>query len=221
MRPEEIYIERVLQRIPGAALRKQIELELRSHIADRLERGASVDETLRQLGDAVTLAESYLAAIPLVSAPHLRRLAAKLVDLSVVVLVPALMIVGALALQPVHLAPEWKVATTGGFAFPVILMCSMMLATFGGSLYMILAEYWTGQTIGKRLFGLRVVTEAGTRITLGQSVLRQFPLFLQIFLVDALFALFTKNHQRAFELITRTRLVLAQEASSAVSVAGT
>ena len=208
MKPEEIYIERVLQRIPGAALRKQIEMELRSHIADRMERGASMEETLRQLGDPVTLAESYLSAIPLVSAPHLRRLAAKLVDLSVMVLVPALMIVGAVILQ------------ARDFALPIVFLCAMLLATFGGGLYMILSEYWTGQTIGKRMFGLRVVTEAGTRITLGQSVLRQFPLFLQIFMIDALFALFTKKRQRAFELITRTRLVLAQEATDSVTVAG-
>jgi hypothetical protein len=37
------------------------------------------------------------------------------------------------------------------------------------------------------------------------------PLFLQITLVDALFALFTKHRQRAFELVSKTRVVVAQE----------
>jgi uncharacterized RDD family membrane protein YckC len=34
-----------------------------------------------------------------------------------------------------------------------------------------------GQTLGKRLFGLRAVRESGLRLTLGQSFLRQLPLF--------------------------------------------
>jgi hypothetical protein len=43
---------------------------------------------------------------------------------------------------------------------------------------------------------------------LGQALLRQLPFFMQFFFVDALFALFTKRHQRAFELITKTRAVV-------------
>jgi len=41
----------------------------------------------------------------------------------------------------------------------------------------------------------------------GQAVVRQLPVFLQIFLIDALFALFIERHQRAFEMLSRTRTV--------------
>ena len=62
-------------------------------------------------------------------------------------------------------------------------------------------------TIGKRLLGLCVVRESGARISLGQSFVRQLPLMLEVFWVDVLFALFTERHQRAFELLSKTRVV--------------
>ncbi len=49
--------------------RAQIAAELRSHIAERLAHGHALDDVLRQLGDPATLADSYLSAEPLVSAP--------------------------------------------------------------------------------------------------------------------------------------------------------
>ena len=42
---------------------------------------------------------------------------------------------------------------------------------------------------------------------LGQALLRQLPFFAQFFFIDALFVLFTEKHQRAFELVTKTRAV--------------
>ena len=74
--------------------------------------------------------------------------------------------------------------------------------------YTIYAEYF-GRTIGKKLMGIRVVRESGTRISLGQGLLRQLPFFAQFFFIDALFVLFTEKGQRAFELITKTRAVVA------------
>ena len=56
---------------------------------------------------------------------------------------------------------------------------------------------------------LRVVRESGTRISLGQSIVRQLPMFLQIYMIDVLFALFTDRKQRAFELLSKTRVVTA------------
>ena len=68
-----------------------------------------------------------------------------------------------------------------------------------------------GQTLGKYLLGLRVVRESGARISIGQAVVRQLPLFFEIFWVDALFALFTDKSQRAFELLSKTRVVRVEE----------
>lgn len=203
MKPEEIYIGRVIDRIPGGPLRRQIELELRGHIADRLERGSSVEETLAQLGDPVALAESYVSALPLVRAPHLRRLAAKLTDGLIVVSIPAAVVLTGVLTTRTQVVENPLVIAMFFMAFVVTVISAC--------LYTMIAEYLTGQTIGKHLFGLRVVTEVGTRISLGQSFLRQLPMFLQILTVDALFALFTAKRQRAFELVSRTRVVLAHE----------
>jgi len=43
-------------------------MELRSNIAERVAHGDPLDGVLRQLGDPLTLAESYLASIPLTAA---------------------------------------------------------------------------------------------------------------------------------------------------------
>ena len=59
--------------------------------------------------------------------------------------------------------------------------------------------------------GLRTVRESGAKITIGQAVVRQIPLFFSFYLFDALFALFTKKKQRLFELISKTRVVTSDD----------
>ena len=78
--------------------------------------------------------------------------------------------------------------------------------------YPIVAEYQFAKTVGKYLLGLRVVRESGGRISFGQSIVRQLPAFFQVFWIDAMFALFTDKHQRAFELLSKTRVVVASRA---------
>ena len=39
--------------------------------------------------------------------------------------------------------------------------------------YWLLHAFWNGQTLGKKLFGMRVVQENGSKITVGQAALRQ------------------------------------------------
>jgi hypothetical protein len=53
------------------------------------------------------------------------------------------------------------------------------------------------------------VRESGVRITIGQSVVRQLPMFLQLYWIDV--------HQRAFELLSKTRVVEADRANSHVT----
>ena len=79
---------------------------------------------------------------------------------------------------------------------------------FGFPLYGVFAEYLPDRTVGKHLLGLRVVRESGARISLGQAFVRQLPQFLQVFWIDVMFALFTDRSQRAFELLSHTRVVL-------------
>ena len=89
----------------------------------------------------------------------------------------------------------------------------ILAASFGFGLYTIVAEHWLGFTVGKRVLGLRVVRESGAPIGLGQSIVRQLPMFLQVYWIDVLFALFTDKSQRAFELLSKTRVVTETRAT--------
>lgn len=202
------YVQSVIDQLPeGLPLRDHVATELRSHIAERLDRGQPLDAVLQQLGDPLTLAESYLSAVPFESAPLLPRFAAKAIDAAAVA--GAAAAVGALFL-PV-LPPE---------ARPFLLAACLVGASIGFLVYTIISEYLYGQTLGKRLMGIRVVRESGARISLGQSLVRQIPLLGQFFLIDALFAVFTDRRQRAFELLTKTRAV-SVVACVALSVSAT
>ncbi len=193
MNAEQSYIDRVITQLPyEAGLRQQVAMELRSHIAERVEHGQTVEDALGQLGDPQTLAESYLAAVPLVPVSFWRRAAAKLLDVLVSLGVSA----------PIVWLFFWRFKFFAG-----VLAIGFLLAI--SAFYPLLAEYRFGKTLGKHWLGLRVVRESGARISFGQSVVRQLPLFLEVFWIDVLFALFTEKHQRAFELLSKTRVVLA------------
>jgi uncharacterized RDD family membrane protein YckC len=198
----EDYINRVLDALPTPTPRRQqIALELRGHITERLASGQSMEDILGQLGDPVALAESYLSAVPLVSAPHGRRMLAKLVDV-----VSIFIVVVPFALLPlVADLHEWT---------PIVLFVTVVGASFLCAFYLVVAEWRFGQTLGKHLAGLRVVRESGARISLGQSVVRQLPVFFEVFAIDALFVLFTERRQRAFELLSRTRVVVDEPSSA-------
>ena len=192
------YVNTVLGMMPPTMpQRTQIAAELRSHIAERLAHGHTIDDVLKQLGNPATLADSYLSAEPLESAPFGSRAVAKLLDGLAV-----LAVVCPLAWVVTRLAPE-------GFGPPI----AILLVLVGGSLlfgvYTVIAEYRRGQTIGKRLQGIRVVSETGARVSLGQAIVRQLSMFLQVYWIDVMFALFTDKSQRAFEMLSKTRVVRA------------
>lgn len=191
----EAFIQSVVDHVPpGLPLRDQIAMELRSHVAERLEQGQPLDEVLRQWGDPLTVAESYLSAVPLQSARFWPRAAAKIIDM-------LLACAGAAAVALLL----WTVLSAEARGF-VPLFC-ILTFTAGFPLYTALAEYRVGQTLGKRLMDIRVVRESGARIGLGQALLRQLPFLGQFYFIDVLFALFTDRRQRAFELLTKTRAV--------------
>jgi uncharacterized RDD family membrane protein YckC len=190
------YVQSVIDYVPrGLALRDAIAMELRSHMAERQAHGQPLDEVIRQLGDPLTLAESYLAAVPLQSARFWPRAAAKVIDFFL-----ACVGVGASAML------LWYVLPPALDRSLVPLLCIVMFLLLF-PVYTAAAEYRVGQTIGKRLMSIRVVRESGARIGLGQALLRQLPFFGQFFFIDVLFALFTARSQRAFELLTKTRAV--------------
>ena len=200
------YINRVLSFLPRATpMRAQIAVELRGHIEERVAHGQSVDNVLRQLGDPALLAESYLSAVPLEPASFPARARAKLLDIALVV---------AIAAPPAALS--WFVVP--GEWFPFVILAVGAAGSVGFCVYTVLAEYRTGQTFGKRVFGLQVVRESGAPIGLGQAIVRLLPVTLQIYWIDVLFALFTDKRQRAFEMLSKTRVVRTGGAQPAVHV---
>ena len=187
------YVARVLVNMPRATpQRVQIEMELRSVIAERLEHGQSLDDVIRQLGDPDKLAESYLAEVPLVPASFWQRGVAKVVDV--------------LALAVVMTPVGWAIGRVVQLPF-FGLIAALVLTSLLFGFYVAIAEWHFGETLGKHLFGLRVVRESGARIGFGQALVRQLPLWLEIFWIDVLFALFTERKQRAFEVLSKTRVV--------------
>jgi len=202
MNADQIYIDRVIAQLPlEPTLRTQVEMELRSHIAERVEHGQTVDDALRQLGDPVVLAESYLAAIPLIAASFWSRAAARLIDFfGVLSLSVPIVVVVILTVRP-------------ELAFFIALAVVLTVLILGG-IYPVIAEYRYGKTVGKHLMGLRVVRESGARIGFGQAVVRQLPMLTQVWWIDMLFALFTDKHQRAFEVLSKTRVVVVREEQS-------
>lgn len=194
----DAYIARVLAALPpNGKLGEQIAQELKSTIAERLANGQTVETALRQLGDPVKLAESYLAEVPLVAAHPFVRLLARLIDFAVATIVIAPAAVAVWFWGDVKYVPLWL--------FVYLIGSSTLIA-----IYPMVAEARYGRTLGKHLFGLRVVRESGARISGLQAVVRNLPIFLQIFWIDAVFALFTDRRQRAFELLSKTRVVLRQ-----------
>src|ERR671924_403675 len=139
------YVNSVLDQMPrGTPMRAQIATELRAHIAERVAHGHSLDDVLRQLGDPVMLADSYLAAEPLVAAPHGDRAIAKLIDalLVLVIVVP--------------LAWLSSLSAARGTVFQTIVIVIVLCGAFFLGVYTAIAEYRSGQTVGKRIRGLRV-----------------------------------------------------------------
>ena len=93
---------------------------------------------------------------------------------------------------------------------PLAAVATLVLASWLFAVCIVIAEARLGQTLGKYLLGLRVVRESGARVSIGQAVVRQLPMFMEVFVIDALFALFTEKSQRAFELLSKTRVVRAE-----------
>ena len=196
----DAYLDQVLAHLPRTTpQRQQIALELRGHIEERLAAGQPLSDVLGQLGDPAALAESYLAGVPLTPADHWSRVFAKAIDLLGLLLVLAGL--GALA---------WASPRDG--LRVMLIGVAIGVAAFGFVGYTIVAEWRSGQTFGKRQYGLYVVQENGAPITLGQSVVRQLSLLFQVVWIDAMFVLFTERRQRAFELLSKTRVVRGDDA---------
>ncbi|GAA3234059.1 RDD family protein [Nonomuraea helvata] len=81
--------------------------------------------------------------------------------------------------------------------------------------FWLLHAFWNGQTLGKRLFGMRVVQERGARITVSQAAVRQAVASALVWLccvgmlVDLGWILFDPRKQALHDKVARTVVVNA------------
>lgn len=140
-----------------------------------------------------------------------RRLAAFAIHI-VFMLLPVLLL-GAIALLFNNLVPPHP-ETLGSYVFgglvTLIIISSALAALSIVLLYFPLLEGRFGQTLGKRVLGMRVLSENGMHIGYKQAFLRWISFHYDIFPIDALFVLFTEKPQRGFDIIARTVVVRAE-----------
>jgi uncharacterized RDD family membrane protein YckC len=197
----EDYIDSVLACVPAEADRARIEMELRGRLDPRI----SIEQAIATYGHPRNVAEFYLASSPLESAPFFRRLIAALIDIPSVIVTGLLIIYAGWKL----FGPTQSILTGIFTGKTLAVVLCILTAMFMTPVYYMVAERWTSQTVGKALMGIRTVRESGARISLGQAFVRQIPLFFGFYVLDGVFALFTKKKQRLFELISKTRVVRA------------
>ncbi|MEV0380697.1 RDD family protein [Nonomuraea sp. NPDC050643] len=81
--------------------------------------------------------------------------------------------------------------------------------------FWLLHAFWNGQTLGKKMFGIRVVTEHGARIGVGQAAVRQAVATVLAWLccvgllVDLGWILFDPRKQALHDKAARTVVVVA------------
>jgi uncharacterized RDD family membrane protein YckC len=205
MSDAERYVLRVLRHVPAAfpERRARIADDLRSHLADSVAAGESEAGAVRRMGTPEQTAATFLDGVELVPAPISDRLGAYLFD-NALFLAPVL---AALALLGVRSEDGLASASSpaGELAIGVGVAASIVFSV----LYFPFFEARSGQTPGKRLFGIAVVKSSGTAVRLRAAVLRRLPSLFKFALLDALFALFTARRQRAFDIVAGTMVVRA------------
>jgi uncharacterized RDD family membrane protein YckC len=203
----EAYIQAVLARVPPPLpQRARIEEELRSHLEEQLDAGLTLDEASRRMGPPAEVALQYLAEVDFVEASVARRAGAFLIDLALGLVVLAPVWIGLLYLALERVSAD-VLPPTLFLAFMVAAILAIVAIPVLALVYFPAFEAIRGQTFGKRWLGIYVVRENGEAAGWGPAILRRLPFVLEIFWIDAVFALFTKRRQRAFDLVARTVVV--------------
>jgi uncharacterized RDD family membrane protein YckC len=178
--------------------RETLMRELEAHLREAQKAGR-LEEALERFGSPREAARAFSAGHPLPPAPLRRRLAAAAADL---------LPFGSLVLIA-YWHPDWP----GTYPEDTTRLILLGLAVFWWCLVLPLAEARFGRTPGKRLFGLRVVSEDGTAISLGQAIFRRVAPFIgfPLLVVDLPAALADSRHRRAFDRAAGTLVVAERE----------
>ncbi len=202
------YVREVLTYIhlpPGDE--RRIEADLRAHFEEALAAGDSPETVMARMGPPKEVAAGFMAQARLRYAGFWRRLVAFAVDLAIIV--PIIAVLSALGILLANLVPPQPQGTS--YVVGVVLI-ALLVATGAAAvgtllLYFPILEGRFGQTVGKRLLGLRVLKEDGLPIGYKEAFLRRLPFYFDFWPIDALFIPFTAKKQRAFDIIARTVVV--------------
>ncbi len=203
----ENYIQSVLKHVPPPLPeRDRIAMELRSHLEERIAAGSTDDDAVARMGDAEEVAREYLAQVDFTDATVLERTAAFILDVALGVIVLSPLFIALWILYTRHFPVENLFTLT---LFPIALALSVIVLAVAilSIIYFPIMEAIYGHTLGKRLVGIYVTREGGEAVGWIPAILRRLPFLLEIFWIDAIFALFTKRRQRAFDLVARTVVV--------------
>jgi len=196
------YVRDVLSHIPRISSdRQRIEDDLRAHLIERIKAGDTPAAAMAAMGNPQAVAESYLGERTLHYAPLGLRFLAALVDF---------MVLSVGWITPIAMF-WWLISreSSGWWGLGVVIM-AVSLWALASMIYFPVAEAVFGQTIGKRLFGLAVVTESGLAIGAKEAILRRIPyLFHMAIMLDAIFVFFGQKHQRVFDHVAGTVVVEA------------
>jgi uncharacterized RDD family membrane protein YckC len=208
MNATEKYVHDVLRNVPAPARERQrIESDLRAHLAEAAAAGQPAEAVLARMGKPEEVAAEFMATVPLAYAGFGPRALAFVVDMAAIIAVA-----GALAGLGVlfgNLVPR----NPAGFDYVVgAVLIALAAANAIGAvgvlfIYFPLLEGRFGQTLGKRLLGLRVLRENGLPIGYKEALLRRLSFYFDIFPFDAAFVFFTEKRQRAFDIVARTVVI--------------
>ncbi len=202
------YLDAVLRNIHATAgERQRIETDLRAHFEAAESAGETVESVMSRMGSPLEVAVEFMSQLEMPYASFWRRLVAFAVDLGVVMLTSSLF--GILFIWLSNRVPRHPLGWEYVEGAILIALCIGCAITAIGIilLYFPILEGRFGQTLGKMLFGLRVLQENGLPISYKEAFLRRISYYFEVLPVDALFIPFNSKRQRAFDIVARTIVV--------------
>ncbi|MBB2913401.1 putative RDD family membrane protein YckC [Streptosporangium becharense] len=102
--------------------------------------------------------------------------------------------------------------TDSGLSIEVPYTQTLLVGFIGFLYYWLLTAFWNGQTLGKKIFHLRVADLGGQRVGVGQAALRQVVAWVMYVTcclgwVDLAFILFQSRKQAVHDIAAKTLVV--------------
>jgi uncharacterized RDD family membrane protein YckC len=202
------YLAAVLKNIHASTGdRQRIEIDLRAHFEAAEGAGETVESVITRMGSPMEVAAEFMSQLELAYASFWRRLVAFAVDLGVIMLTSGVFSV--LFVWASNRIPRHPLGWEYLMGAILISFCGGCILAMSGIilLYFPILEGRFGQTLGKKLLGLRVLREDGLPINYKEAFLRRISYYFEVLPVDALFIPFTSRRQRAFDIVARTVVI--------------